>query len=677
MALLGLRNRLRRGRSHPPVYAQNVEPQNVAYNSADINELTVRDYAQGVPNIRLADAAKSFGRQLFWVIPLLLIGMVFAWYATADFKRTYTANGSLMVQLGDEYVYQPVGTQGNQNGLQLTADTIILTEVGIIKNSEVIDAVIGQMTSTPSDSLRFDKSAEEKIRAAGNDQFAIREAQMERRKRVESSFVVMPQPKSSIINLVYKHENPAVAVETLNAFIQEYKTFRRTVFVEGSSDLIGKRRIATEEQLAKNELALASFLKTNNISDFLSEQKGVQKRSEELKEALNKTRADIAEAEAALAKVEDQMRQTPATIDLYRDDRASQRIAQAELELGQLLAKYLPTSDPVRQKRAELEQLRSVQSGYNGEATGGRRVGPNPVHQEIAKTLNTLQATADSLREKEFTLQRQLDSADAKVRRLTQLDPTYQNLVRERKTLSERLTTYNAREQEALINQDQAAANNENVRTIARARYALKGPNMRMLMFALATLFWGFALLMVALARVFLDPRHFATSQRVGAAAAGHGSGQAGGRRQSDRIPEPLSPPEYSPQEYQPAAQHSASSYEAGGYQQASMGYGNGYDQGGYYDASGAQPAPYFPNGQEQGYGAQQTNASLSTDYQTGPVEWSPQQPYHSQNGSAALDMYANPYVAPMPQQNQNSQNQSQNDMNVLGTLPPEDNSGQ
>ncbi|RKQ71908.1 uncharacterized protein involved in exopolysaccharide biosynthesis [Litorimonas taeanensis] len=655
MPLFGLRNRLRNAGAKRAVLASGGTVDTENYGAKGGHDLTVRDYAQGVPNIRLSEAVKSFGRQLKWLIPLLLIGMIVAWFATNKFKRTYTAHGSLMVQLGDEYVYQPIGSQAAQNGLQLTPDTIILTEVGIIKNSEVIDAVIGQMTSTPSDSMRFDKTAEESIRAAGNNQAAIREAQMERRKRVESSFVVMPQPKSSIINLAYKHSDPAVAVEALNAFIDEYKVFRRSVFVEGSSDLIGQRRVATEEQLTENEKMIAQFLKRNNISDFASEQEGVQKRTEELKEMLNKTRAEIAETEAALAKVEDQLRSTPAMIDLYRDDRASQRIAQAELELGQLLAKYLPNSDPVRQKREELEQLRSVQSGYNGQATGGRRVGPNPVHQDIMKSRNTLQASADSLREKEFTLQRQLNSADGKVRQLTQLTPQYQNLVRERKTLSERLATYNAREQEALINQAQAAANNENVREISRARYALKGQNTRMLMFALATLFWGFALLMVALARVFLDPRLF-VSARISPPASGQTVG--GGAY----IPEAVAEPRFAPTEYQPAAH-----YQPVQYQQ---------------DYAAPHQEPYYAQqaaggGQAQPYAAP-SQADTSSGPLSGPVEWTPQVqngPYVAPQGSsAALDPYANPYDAPYSGQNPQLQGQTSSDMNVLGTLPPNSN---
>jgi len=151
------------------------------------------------------------------------------------------------------------------------------------------------------------------------------------------------------------------------------------------------------------------------------EQTGLRERTEDLKASLNGTRASIAEAEAALAAVEDQLRQTPETIDLYVDDRAQQRVAQAELELRQLMAKYLPTSDPVKQKQTELNELRALQSANGGRASGGRRVGPNTTHQTLMENRNELVATADSLREREFTQQRQLNSADAKVRKLTQI----------------------------------------------------------------------------------------------------------------------------------------------------------------------------------------------------------------------------------------------------------------
>lgn len=579
-----------------------------------VGDLTVGDYANGMPNIRLAEMFKSFGRQLRWMLPLLIIGMVGAWFATKDFKRTYTGEGRILVQLGDEYVYQSTtGQQGNQAGLQLTPDTIVLNEIGIIKNSEIIDQVIGEMTATQAEKVLFDKKAFAEI-ASARTETDRQEAYMELRQTVEDAFVVIPRPKSSVVDLVYKHENGDVAVKTLNAFIDAYMSYRRQIFVEGAGDVISERRAATEVQLKANETALGRMLKKNNISDFMSEQTGAQKRTEELRASLNALRALMVESETALATVENQLRGTNSTIDLYVDDRASQRIAQAELELKQLLAKYLPTSNPVRQKQIELAELKSLKRENGGKAAGGRRVGPNPNHQALVTQRNSLQATADGYREKEFILQRQLNAADAKVRKLTSLLPTYQNLLRERSTLSSRLDLYNAKEQEASINKQQAESSSENIRVISFAKYPHKGQNTRLVMFALATIAWGFTLFMFALLRVFLDPKLYANPSSGYRPTVQGYSGEF-------NIPEPVAPMAPSVDPYMPAAQPAAASnypqeYAPQNYSDQSFaGNANPYEQ---TDYSAQQMQTSHMGGQYTADGYNQGNAAVDL-YRTNP----------------------------------------------------------
>ena len=605
--------------------------------SPRMGDLTVGDYANGMPNIRLGEMFKSFMRQLFWILPLLLIGSVVAFFMTKDLKRVYTGDASIMVQLGEEYVYNPVGQSSNGGGLMTTIDTITLTEAGLMKNDELIARVIGNMTSgddrmTPAQAeKRFDKTAYKKIndaRRSGN----VREEQdaiMELRKSVASSYVVSPRPKSSIIQATYKHEDPEVAVETVNEFIDAYMEFRRQVFEEGSSELIAERRQATEEQLNANERAIARFLKKNDVADFTSEQTGLRERTEALKASLNGTRASIAETEAALAQVEDQLRGTPETIDLYRDDRASQRVAQAELELRQLMAKYLPTSDPVRQKQTEVNELKGLLNSYGGKASGGRRVGPNPTHQALTTTRNSLAATADSLREREFTQQRQLNSADSKIRRLTALGPTYENLLRERETLKLRLNSYNAKEQESLVDAQQAEARAENVKLISKAEFANKGRNMRKLAWLGATAAWGLILAFIAMIRVFLDPRLYAVPGAARSVPMQQSMVDLGPVH--DPIPEavpvydPGHRPAANPYEAQPAA-YAADPYAQSGY--AQPGYTDtGYTDAGYADyGQQAYADPYAPVPQAQpapqGQYAGNTAVDLSYNpYATGEVQ--------------------------------------------------------
>ena len=495
-----------------------------AYSSSRpaFNDLTVGDVSTGVPRIRVGEMLNSFKRQMFWLIPLLLLGTIGAWFLTSDFKRTYHADGSILVQLGSEYVYNPIGTdQTTAAGLTLTPDHIVLNEIALVKNSDNISRLISEMEAEFG--ARFAPDNFEKRSRLAKDSIEYNEAIVELRTAVDRNLGVSAKPKSSILVISYKHEDPEIAIAALNMVIDAYLDFRRSIFIEGSGEVLTERRVATETQLKSNSRAIASFLANNNISDFASERTGVTERTETLRETLNTLRADLIENERALGSVENQLRNTPAQIDLQVDDRASQRVAQAELELSQLLVKYLPTSEPVRRKQAEVDELNRLQSSFGGNARGGRRVGPNEVYQELSTRRNTLQSTADALREKEVLVQRQLDTADAKVRKLQTLSPAYSELLREQDTLGERLKDYTAREQEALINQQQAQSDSENVKVIDVAQYARKGRNMRMLMFALATLGWGLTLGLIALMRVFLDPALY-----VGQTAVR-------GRRQADR----------------------------------------------------------------------------------------------------------------------------------------------
>ena len=525
-------------------------------NGSGSEDMTVGDLMTGMPNIRLTALLSGFLKQIVWVLPLFILGSVVLHFITKDIKRDYTGEGRLLVQIGPEYIYTPIGANTNNNaGVSQTPDTIALNEVGIMKNSELINQVIGIMTS-PRDGLTerqaqdlFDKQGYKKIRAAESrgSKREIEDAYAAVHKKVFSSYQVAPRPRSSIIDVSYVHENPEIAVETVNQFIDAYKAYRRSVFVEGSEDTITERRDETERQLKENESLISAFLRRHNISDFDSEQMGLWERSEDLKADLNTLRGDIAETETALATVEDQLRTTNQTINLYVDDRASQRISQTELELQQLLAKYLPTSSPVRQKRLELDELRALQRANNGQAAGGRRVGPNPVYQALLTRRNTLKSTADSFREKEFTLQKQLNSAVSKVKTITKITPEYQKLLRERQTLSAALDTYNARAQEALVNLSQVETNNENIKVISYASFAVKGTNTGKLIWAGGSFAWLMTLIMIALLAVFVNPKNFKTPDSDNGKRRRRATDVGGG----PNIPDPIKP--YDPSQAMPA----------------------------------------------------------------------------------------------------------------------------
>ena len=558
-------------------------------------DMTIGDIANGAPNIRLSQIPASFARQLPWMLLASAVLIPACWWFTKDIKREYTAEGRILVQLGSEYVYNPasgVAAPNNGGSVMMTPDSIVATEIGIIKNTTITDLVVNEMIASPSSGgvggERFAPELYERWVNAPPGEETDRWNDII--KFVDKSYIVMPTPKSSIVNLVYKHEDGDVAVQTLDKMITEYQRFRKDKFVSETSGQIAERKSATEEQLADVERKIQSILNRNDISDFGTEQVGAQKRAEDLRANLNGVIAGLAAAEASLAVTEDQLRSTPPTINLYVDDRGPARLAQLRLERRQLLAKYLPGSNPVRAKEAEISEVEAQVNLNGGQPTGGRRVGPNVTYQALMTQLNKDKSLANSLSEQESVLQNQLNVAASKVKTLRQLGPEYKNLIREKTTLETKLAGLNAKEQEAQINQQQQEANSENIKVITRPSMPRKGRNMSKIMFVLSSAAALFTIFMLALLRVFLDPKLYGPAPGSRLPASSHGAGYGAARevlpQSYENIPEPV--PAYVPPAdpaapaYEPA--YAPAAYEPQPYQPQA------YDQTAY---SGQQAQPY------------------------------------------------------------------------------------
>ena len=142
-------------------------------------DMRVRGDHAAAGNIRLSAIPASIGRQIKWMIPLFLILAFLSFWFTKDIKRDYIADGRLLVLLGSDYVYNPVTGSGNVGSpLTITPGQVVLTEIGIIKNSDIMDQVINKMISSPANGgvgiERFAPAISEKYAKAGANDRADR-----------------------------------------------------------------------------------------------------------------------------------------------------------------------------------------------------------------------------------------------------------------------------------------------------------------------------------------------------------------------------------------------------------------------------------------------------------------------------------------------------------------------
>ena len=167
-----------------------------------------------------------------------------------------------------------------------------------------------------------------------------------------------------------------------------------------------------------------------------------------------------------------------------------------------------PDAPPVRDIDQKIAALQALQAP---EATSAKRIGVNPVYQTLQTEKNQTEAQAASLRERQTTIATSLAQITARRQKIAEIEPQYQDLARQRDTLSANVKTFIAREQEAAAAQSLAQKGDDNIRVVERAYAPVKGSSLRRPVMGLAVLFAGFAAICAGLLGAFLS-RGFPTA---------------------------------------------------------------------------------------------------------------------------------------------------------------------
>src|SRR5690606_14404743 len=138
-------------------------------------------------------------------------------------------------------------------------------------------------------------------------------------------------------------------------------------------------------------------------------------------------------------------------------------------ERQDLLSRYRPTAQPVREIDQKIAALEALIAQGGGAGIGARRTGPNPVFQTLTTEKNQLEAQAASLRSRQAAVNADIAQVTARRQRLTALEPRFQELARQREVLSTNVRNFTAREQESQAARAIALRGEDNIRVVERA----------------------------------------------------------------------------------------------------------------------------------------------------------------------------------------------------------------
>lgn len=438
-------------------------------------------------------------RLLMLIVFIVLFGLGAA--AALTLPKTYTAHSSLLVQMGQEYVYEPRAGDAARGAIPEMTD-VVQAEAAILSSAGLYQRVV--------EAVGADTILGAGARGTAQERTAAAVVALGRGLQIGTS------PDTGVIQLSYKDRDSATAARILNQIVASYQTYRREVFRDTTTPLLAEQRDAIERQQNDTDRAYEQFLRDNDIGDFSMAREAIGGTYQAVYAEKMSVEAQLRQADGRLAALRAEMATVPPQITLQEDLNLSVQTQIVELRANReaLLGRYQPDAAPVLDIDAQIAQLEALSTSGAGSGVRDQRLGPNPVWQDLELDRARAQAERDSLAARHAVLSRQVADLEERQARLVSLESENGALTAEREVLSSAYRDFTARQVQSSASADLARGGDDSVRVIAAANPPDRASSLRKPILILAFLFAAFTAFCAGLLRVFLG-RRFVTAGSV------------------------------------------------------------------------------------------------------------------------------------------------------------------
>ncbi len=379
-------------------------------------------------------------KQLICVIFILLIVPMFLYLL---FRTTeYTATAKVLLNPSREFLnLSPTG--GRTVGMAPSPE-MINTEIQIIKSPELAERLASDIP-WPDDPNGKNRSAAEIRRDARGIRGLLTVTPVKLTNLIEIS-VTSPNKPEWIVSVVNR-----AAELYLEEQIKVRKTQGIEAFYDEQEKKLGLELLSAEEKLK-------AFQEKAGIIDAPQEVNADLSALASFEKSLKETDSLIRETEQKVPTLEEQLKQQKATISsntnitinpVYQQIRT--KLTQLELERDSLLQRYTPDDRLVKDKQAEIEELKKKLATVKETSIGSENISINEVYRRILNELLQARVQLRALNEKKIALTRQVASYSVAAADKKKKGFEYDRLLREVNTKKENLDLYKKRAEEARI----------------------------------------------------------------------------------------------------------------------------------------------------------------------------------------------------------------------------------
>lgn len=449
------------------------------------------------PKLAPADFILLLWREKLVMLSVFMVIAALGIAAALTLKTVYPARSSLLIRLGQEYVYEPrAGDAGR--GVAPDSDQIIQSEVEIMNSAQLKERVINKLRFGrlfPALAARYDRaSPDEQQKMMAQAVGAL-----------EKGLKISTAPGTPVVRLEYDDIDPQTAALVLNTLLDEYLVYRRTILLDPTAPLETQRR-SFEARLEQADEAYQAFLGSNNIGDFEAEKTSLGQLLAGLQQQKYAADEQLQQRQARLAALNAQSAQITPEIGLYHDvDHVAQdKLTDLKVQRAGLLGRYRPDAAPVKAMDVQIAEMERAIAQGHVQGDGSRRLGINPVFQTLQADRIQLTADVAALTQSSQTLADQIAQVTDRQLRLDALEPQYQGLSRDRDVLSTNVRDYTVKEQQTQAADAMARQSNDNISIIEHAVPPATGKSLKRPVAMLGLFLAAFTALCVGLLRIFL-----------------------------------------------------------------------------------------------------------------------------------------------------------------------------
>ncbi|ESQ83932.1 hypothetical protein AEAC466_11425 [Asticcacaulis sp. AC466] len=448
-------------------------------------------------HIGLGDMVALLFREL-WLM-LVVFGVIFGvgLAAALSMPSSYTAGASLLMQLGKNYVYEPIAGDAAR-GATATIDQVVQSEVEILNSTELkrrVIAKLGYKVILPSSPSLWHPATDGQ--RADAEQASL--------KVIQGGFQTATSPANNVVRLTFKHENAQSASLILNTLIDEYQVYRQQVYNDATGPLLQKQKDAFDRRLAEADASYQAFLARNGVGDYETAKTTYAKIYDQVTTDMYAAQTQLATDRAKLTEVSSNLRSMSPEMSIERDLDLSvpNKIFALQQQRQDLLSRYLPGAQPVKDIEAQIASLQTLMNSGRGVSEATHKMGVNTVYQGLLTQKMDLEADIASVTGRLNLLQQQAGQVMAKLQALTGLEAQYNMLSTERNALQDNIKIFTQRIQENEAAQQMTKGSDDTVRVVEKASMPDKPKSLKRIILILSFLFAGFTALCAGLLRVY------------------------------------------------------------------------------------------------------------------------------------------------------------------------------